>query len=85
MKIIFSLLVVSSAMYAELINGQQYKDMMEAAHVQKTFEKVYFTEKEPEPKIEVVKDSAPVSVAVEGESVPDDECAADKKENNVSH
>jgi hypothetical protein len=68
-------------MFAQPMNGQQYEDMMEAAHKLKVYKKVYATETKPVSKIEVVEAPAPTAMpeTVEGESVPDDECAADKK------
>jgi hypothetical protein len=89
MKITLSLLALSSVMFASSINGQQYEDMMTAAHELKTFEKVYYSEKKTEPKVEVpvpMTVEAPIAApvasipeVVEGSGVPDDECAADKK------
>lgn len=86
MKIILSLLAVSSVMFAQSMNGQQYEDMIKSAHVQKTFEKVYYTEKKVEPKVEEVAVQEEVVTSkievVEGAGVPDDECAGANKEEN---
>jgi nitrogen fixation-related uncharacterized protein len=91
MKITLSLLAVSSLTFATSINGQQYDDMMQAAHELKTFEKVYMAKNEVSPKVEekIVEkkaeekpqESAEASMpeVVEGSGVPDDECAAEKK------
>lgn len=71
MKIIFSLLAVSSLMFADSIKGQQYDDMMKAAYEHKTYKKVLVTEKKVEPKIEVVeKTEAPAIESNETNATP---------------
>lgn len=71
MKIILSLLAVSSVMFAGSMNGQQYDDMMKAAYKHKTYKKVYATEKKAEPKVEVVaKVEAPVVDSNETNATP---------------
>lgn len=59
MKIILSLLAVSGVMVAQPMNGQQYEDMMKAAHKLKTFETVYYSEKKAEAPAPVVEEKQP--------------------------
>lgn len=99
MKIIFSLLAISTLMFAESIRGAVYDDMIKAANTKVELEKVYYTEKVATPKVEAPKVEAPKAEALKVEApkaevpkaeVPKAEAAVEtttvpKVETNASH
>lgn len=85
MKIIFSLLALSSLIFAESIRGHQYDDMIKAANTKVELEKTYYTPKVTTPKVEPVEEKVePVEEKAEAvvEEVAKEEAPADT---NASH
>lgn len=78
MKIIFSLLALSSLIFAESIRGHQYDDMIKAANTKVELEKTYYTPKVTTPKVEPVEEKAEAVV----EEVAKEEAPSDT---NASH
>jgi len=82
MKIIFSLLALSSLIFAESIRGHQYDDMIKAANTKVELEKTYYTPKVTTPKVEEKVEPVEEKAEAVVEEVAKEEAPSDT---NASH